>query len=95
MERLASRTPEFTNVELGEIGKLDATQVDDALDFLYRHNQTGPLSRQTGPIDERRLLRRIDWRIIPIMFVCYTCQFLDKVNLNVSLFNIRRPSRIH
>jgi hypothetical protein len=32
---------------------------------------------------EQALLRRIDWRIIPIMFLAYFLQFLDKVVLNV------------
>ena len=30
------------------------------------------------------LRRKIDWRIVPIMFCCYTMQFIDKVSLNVS-----------
>ncbi|KAL4954389.1 major facilitator superfamily domain-containing protein [Aspergillus filifer] len=31
---------------------------------------------------DRALLRRIDWRILPIMFLTYFLQFLDKVSLN-------------
>jgi hypothetical protein len=35
------------------------------------------------------LRRKIDWHIVPVMFLCYTMQFLDKVNINVShKFNI-------
>lgn len=38
------------------------------------------------------LLRRIDWRIVPIMFLTYFLQFLDKVCLNVSFkFNAGNP----
>lgn len=38
------------------------------------------------------LLLRIDWRILPIMFLTYFLQFLDKVCLNVSLiFNVGIP----
>lgn len=33
--------------------------------------------------DDSELLRRIDWRILPIMFLTYFLQFLDKVALNV------------
>lgn len=33
--------------------------------------------------DDSALLRRIDWRILPIMFLTYFLQFLDKVALNV------------
>lgn len=35
-------------------------------------------------INEKQLLRKIDWRIVPIMFACYTMQFIDKVLINVS-----------
>lgn len=35
------------------------------------------------------LRRKVDWHIVPVMFLCYTMQFLDKVNINVShKFNI-------
>jgi hypothetical protein len=34
--------------------------------------------------DDTALLRRVDWRILPVMFLTYFLQFLDKVSLNVS-----------
>lgn len=36
------------------------------------------------PVDgqDSTLLRKIDWRIVPIMFACYFLQFLDKVLIN-------------
>lgn len=33
--------------------------------------------------DDLALLRQIDWRILPTMFLTYLLQFLDKVALNV------------
>jgi hypothetical protein len=33
--------------------------------------------------DLKALRRKIDRRIVPIMFCCYTMQFIDKVALNV------------
>lgn len=36
------------------------------------------------PIDLQAVRQKIDWRIVPIMFLCYTMQFIDKVLLNVS-----------
>ncbi|RPA93284.1 MFS general substrate transporter [Choiromyces venosus 120613-1] len=33
-------------------------------------------------IGEKSLIRKIDWRIVPIMFACYTMQFIDKVLIN-------------
>ena len=31
---------------------------------------------------DSKLLRKVDWRIVPIMFACYFLQFLDKVLIN-------------
>lgn len=47
---------------------------DKALEFL-QDNETG--TEQTV-VDERALVRRIDWMIVPIMFACYFLQYLDK-----------------
>lgn len=55
--------------------------VDDAWSYLHRHDHD---STEAGSVDLRALRRKIDWRIVPLMFGCYTMQFLDKVILNVS-----------
>lgn len=44
-------------------------------------------SRTVGEVfavdaQDSRLLRKIDWRIVPLMFLCYFLQFLDKVLIN-------------
>lgn len=33
------------------------------------------------------LMRRVDWRILPVMFLTYFLQFLDKLSLNVFPFS--------
>lgn len=38
-------------------------------------------------VDLKALRRRIDWKIVPLMFCCYTIQFIDKVLLNVSQYD--------
>ena len=35
-------------------------------------------------VDLAVLRRKVDWRVVPLLFCCYTLQFLDKVLLNVS-----------
>jgi hypothetical protein len=35
-------------------------------------------------INEKKIIRKIDWSILPIMFCAYFLQFLDKVVYNVS-----------
>jgi hypothetical protein len=58
---------------------VDTTNIDDAWTFLQNHVET---STETSNVDMQRLRRRIDRRLVPILFGCYTMQFLDKVILN-------------
>ena len=44
-------------------------------------------------INDKALVRKIDWRVLPIMFLIYFLQFLDKVTLNVSEGRERREER--
>lgn len=52
--------------------------IDAALYYIQNATKTGSF------VNEKQLLRKIDWRIVPIMFACYTMQFVDKVLINVS-----------
>lgn len=47
---------------------------DKALDFLRTEAEVG----EGEDIDEKRLVRKIDWMIVPLMFCCYLLQYLDK-----------------
>ncbi|KAK1998007.1 major facilitator superfamily transporter [Colletotrichum falcatum] len=53
--------------------------VDAAWEYLNNHRDAGD---DTTSVDIDALRRKIDWRIVPLMFLCYTMQFLDKVILN-------------
>lgn len=48
--------------------------VDDALRFLKSEGPNGDFS----DIDVKRLVRKIDWFIMPILFGVYFLQFTDK-----------------
>ncbi len=48
-------------------------EVDDALVYLKHEH----LTTMTAA-DEARLLRKIDWMIMPLMWLCYFLQYLDK-----------------
>lgn len=59
---------------------------DRALEFLQRNEES-----EVGTViavDEKALVRKIDWMIVPIMFACYFLQYLDK-----SLRESPTPSR--
>jgi hypothetical protein len=55
-------------------------QSDDAGEFLRTHDHI----ETAGSVNINALRRKIDIHIVPLMFCCYTMQFLDKVILNVS-----------
>ncbi|CAM6109359.1 unnamed protein product [Calypogeia fissa] len=50
--------------------------------FTYIQNACNGGDIDTSTVDLAKLRRKIDWHIVPFMFLCYTVQFLDKVNLN-------------
>lgn len=50
--------------------------VDDAYRFLVDHSES------TSSLDIRRIQRKVDWRIVPIMFLIYLFNLFDKVSLN-------------
>lgn len=47
---------------------------DKALQFLRTEAEVG----EGDSISEKRLVRKIDWQIVPLMFCCYFLQYLDK-----------------
>merc|ERR1712000_145584 len=51
--------------------------VDGAWQFLDQHRDA-----EGAGIDLKALRRKIDWHVVPLMFCCYTMQFIDKVILN-------------
>lgn len=57
--------------------------LDQAFWFVQR-SSIGNDAYSTSASDLKALRRKIDWHIVPIMFCCYTMQFIDKVLLNVS-----------
>jgi len=54
---------------VGEIKDIRSAKTQDAaLEFLRSGGEAKPMSAS----DEKALLRKIDWRIMPLMFGCYT-----------------------
>lgn len=52
------------------------TDVDEAYKFLVAHVDNTALPGMKG------ITRKVDWRIVPIMFLIYLFNLLDKVSLN-------------
>lgn len=48
---------------------------DAALDFLQ---QKDSITAEHVAVDEKKLVRKIDWMVVPLMWCCYCLQYLDK-----------------
>lgn len=59
---------------------------DSDLDQAYWYVHESNDGVEATPHELAALRRKIDWWIVPIMFCCYTMQFIDKVSLNVRVF---------
>ncbi|OKL61076.1 hypothetical protein UA08_03076 [Talaromyces atroroseus] len=52
---------------------------DEALQYLEGHNVD---SAAVDAVDLKKLRTKVDWNIVPLMFMCYWLQFIDKVIIN-------------
>ena len=68
--------------------RVNPHSVDTAWKYLDNHHST----THGEDSDLKVLRRRVDWRIVPLAFLCYTMQFIDKVLINVT--DICFPSSI-
>lgn len=64
--------------ETGELKDISPRNADDALDFLQHEGAVREMTVQ----DEKKLRRKIDWMIMPLMWSCYCLQYLDKTLIN-------------
>jgi hypothetical protein len=52
-------------------------------------NQRHEMDRDADIAMAKRVLRKIDWRLIPVLFVTYTLNFMDKTILSsASVFGL-------
>ncbi|KAI4116275.1 MAG: hypothetical protein LQ338_007742 [Usnochroma carphineum] len=58
--------------------KANHNDLDQAYWYVHESNN----AVEATPRELSALRRKVDWRIVPIMFCCYTMQFIDKVLLN-------------
>ncbi|KAL5002222.1 major facilitator superfamily domain-containing protein [Aspergillus recurvatus] len=65
---------------------IDTTHTDEAMKVLARY--TGDESWE--PSDEKRLVRKVDWRLLPLLCLTYGLQYYDKAMLSqAALFGLR------
>ena len=64
-----------SDIEIGTVAIAEeAKGGDEALRFLKAQHAVGELTAE----EEKKLVRKIDWMIMPLMWACYCLQYLDK-----------------
>ncbi|KLO84810.1 allantoate transporter [Fusarium fujikuroi] len=87
----AAPTAEHTD-RIDNITPVKAT--DNAALFLKELSATGPIV--FTPEEEKAVLRKIDWRILPLILIAYFFQQLDKSTLSYSsVFDIATDAHLH
>jgi hypothetical protein len=71
-----SPSPPRSDLEVGSVAVLEETSKDgdEALRFLKSQHAVGEMTEE----EEKKLIRKIDWMIMPLMWSCYCLQYLDK-----------------
>ncbi|KAK2864982.1 hypothetical protein FQN49_004032 [Arthroderma sp. PD_2] len=79
----SEKSPVDQKVMLGEETAASSSprDLDQAYQFLQKYGEQGE-SEEASAVDLKKIRWKVDLYIIPIMFVCYTMQFIDKVSLN-------------
>lgn len=68
---------ELRVVESIQDGKIvDSKRVDEALYFLDHNRDVN--DSELPAVDEKKLMRKVDWMLMPLMFACYYLQYSDK-----------------
>ena len=68
---------QFTVIDSYDGGKvIDSKKVDEALHFLEDGRDVG--EGQLSEINDKKLIRKVDWMLMPLMFACYFLQYSDK-----------------
>ena len=65
---------------------VNVAEVDAALVYL-KNEGTAVMTE----MDEKKLVRKIDWMIVPLMWCCYTLQYLDKTLINYAAVSMMGP----
>lgn len=68
----------MTDLEKSAANTANKENGDVVLKFLGENHDASHLDE----VCDKDVVRKIDWRVVPLMLLCYTLQFLDKVVLN-------------
>ena len=65
--------------------------LDDSYGLYSKYRQD-----DIGAGEAKRVLRKIDWRVMPILFGTYLLQYLDKNSINfASVYGLQKGTHLH
>ena len=69
-----AKVPTTSNTDSHDEKLISYEDADVALGFLREHASSGEID----DVDDKKLMRKVDWMIMPLMFGCYYLQYTDK-----------------
>jgi hypothetical protein len=91
-EKIASHlSPPLSSNDNDNISPTSARHQDDNYSLFKQARNL-----ETDPAELKRVLRKIDLRIIPILFITYLLQYLDKNSINFSsVYGLQAGTNLH
>ncbi len=82
--------PPRQSLSIREVVDVSLKDADEARAFLENHPRAAEVVAEgqailDDPEQLKRLIRKIDWTIVPLLAAAYFLQFLDKTTLSVSI----------
>ena len=69
----------------------NSSDLDDEY-HLYKRSD----DQELDPSEAKRVLRKVDFRIVPILFLIYLLQYLDKNGINyASVYGLQKGTNLH
>jgi len=85
------KSANYTSPDSLPITPASSTHLDDNY-AVYKASK----EIQVDPVELKRVLRKVDFRIIPILFVTYMLQYLDKNSINfASVYGLKAGTNLH
>lgn len=90
-EKTATQSPALSsNHGADDINFAPSIQLDDNYE-LYKRGK----NEEIDPAEAKRVLRKIDYRIVPILFITYMLQYLDKNSINfASVYGLKTGTHL-
>ncbi|KAF2098472.1 MFS general substrate transporter [Rhizodiscina lignyota] len=85
-----ARSPSIDDV-IGEKAPVVAADARELYELYHRSDE-----RDVDTAEAKRVLRKVDWRILPMLFMTYFLQFLDKSGINyASVYGLQKGTHLH